>query len=111
MTDFVHYRENNEDTQRHLDENRATFESDCMYLLRLMNMGKRLSRQQVSDMHINERRLGELHEDGKCKREWMFRELPNGKKKRTHVEYFIPIPKPPTKGQVIAMYKQKELFE
>jgi hypothetical protein len=106
MSDFVHYKENDTDVQRHLDENRATFETDCMYLLRLMNMGRRLSSQDVHDMRINDRRLRELESEGKCTKAWKF----NEQGKRMYVEYFIEGLRPPTKGQVVAMFVQKELF-
>lgn len=106
MTEFTHIRESTEDTERHLSENREKYESDGLYLYRLMKMGKRLTRQQVvKDYGINDRRLGEIFSDGKCQKEWVVNE--NGK--RLYVQYFIPIPKPITKGKLIALY-QPELF-
>lgn len=93
---MLHEFENNQDTEKHLSENENKFESDCVFLLKQMMNGRRLSSQDVHDMKINDRRLRNLFESGKCKREWMF----NEKGKRTHVEYFIDIPKPPTKQSV-----------
>jgi len=102
MTEFTHIRENNDDTERHLSENREKFETDCVFLLKLMLRGERLTRKEVVQKYeINDRRLGNLFESGKCKREWMYKDLPNGKKKRTHVEYFCEIPKLLTKQQLI----------
>ena len=99
----LHQRESSDDTERHLKENSNKFESDCMLLLKLMIKGKRLTTQEVRDMKIDDRRLRNLHESGKCKREWMF----NARGKRTHVEYYIPIQKPPTKAAAINFWKEK----
>ena len=93
---MIHERESTQDTEQHLSENREAFESDCVFLLRLMMRGKRLTSQDVHDMKIHDRRLRNLFESGKCEREWMF----NDKGKRTHVEYFIKAAKPPTKQSV-----------
>lgn len=104
-TEFTHIRENTEDAERHLSENRDKFETDCMYLLRLMMSGIRLSDKTVMTKYeIHGRRLRELFEDGKCQKEWKLNE--NGK--RLYVEYFIPISKPPTKSEVIQSFHSAE---
>lgn len=97
MSNLTHLKENNEDSQQHLDQNRDKFETDCQFLLRLMMGGKRLSDQDVSDMRINGRRLRELFAEGKCKKQWKLND--NGK--RMYVEYFCEIPMPPTKQKAI----------
>lgn len=103
MTDgLTHIKENSEDTERHLSENRRKFESDCVFLLKLMMTGRRLTTQAVRDMKIDDRRLRNLHESGRCKREWMH----NEKGKRTHVEYFCDIAKPPTKKEITSKFSE-----
>lgn len=93
----LHEHETTEDTERHLNEHRRKFESDCLVLLKIMLKGKRLTTQEVRDMKIDDRRLRNLHEVGKCQREWAMK--PNGS--RSHVEYFVQIPSPITKTQLI----------
>lgn len=102
---MIHDRENSEDTERHLSENRRKFESDCVFLLKLMHSGRRLTSDDVHEMKINDRRLRNLFEDGKCQREWKL----NEKGKRVCVEYFVNISKRPTKRDVVTFY-QEELF-
>lgn len=97
MSNLTHQIENNEDSQRHLDENRGKFETDAVFLLRLMMGGKVLSGQDVSDMRINDRRLRELFAEGKCKKRWKLSDVG----KRLYVEYYCEIPLPPTKQKAI----------
>ena len=106
MTDLTHIKENNSDSQQHLEENRQKFETDAVFLLRLMKMGKRLTRLSVvKDYGIDGRRLGELHSEGQCKKSWKI----NDKGKRLYVEYYVPIPKMLTKTELCNLV-QKELF-
>jgi len=95
--EIVHLRESSDDTQLHLDSNRDKFETDAVFLLRLMMGGKVLSGQDVSDMRINDRRLRELFAEGKCKKRWKL----NDAGKRMYVEYYCEIPLPPTKQKAI----------
>ncbi len=102
----IHQRESSEDTESFLQENIKTFETDCLFLLKCMLRGERLSAKTVVQKYGKEsRRLRELYTSGKCEKEWMH----NEKGKRTHVEYFITPPKPPTKHSLQIAYKQKEL--
>ena len=101
---FIHQRENSEDTERHLQENMEKAETDCVFLLRQMLCGERLTRQVVVEKYkINDRRLGDLFISGKCEKRWVVGE--NGKRK--YVEYFVNVPKPPTKTELI----QQQLFQ
>lgn len=97
---MTHLVENNDDSQRHLDENRGKFESDGEFLYRLLKMGKRFSDQEVvSKYGINGRRLRELfNEKSDVKKQWKL----NDKGKRLFVEYFVEMPIPPTKAKAIA---------
>ena len=95
---LTHLRENNSDTEQHLSENREKFETDAVFLWRLMQRGERLTRQIVVEKYkICDRRLGDLHSEGKCEKEWKL----NEKGKRMYVEYFVPIHKLPSKTEVI----------
>jgi len=105
MSELLHQAENNEDSQRHLQENSGKFETHCEFLLRLMKHGRRLSSQDAHDMRINDRRLRNLHNAGKCQREWKL----NDEGKRLYVEYYIPTPKMLTKTELCNLV-QKELF-
>lgn len=99
---LTHEIENNQDSEKHLSENREKFESDCLFLLKEMMKGRRLSAQDVNDMKINDRRLRELFSEGKCKKEWKLNE--NGK--RMFVQYFIPKIETPSKTKNIEKAKQ-----
>lgn len=98
MKEIVHIKESSDDTQSHLDQNRDKFESDAMFLLRQMKNGERLTAKTVVQKYgIADRRLRDLENDGKCKKEWKL----NDQGKRICVEYFCEIPKPPGKLMVI----------
>ena len=111
MPDIVHQRENNDDTERHLQENIGKFETDAQFLLKQMLRGEVLSAKDVVQKYgIADRRLRDLFIDGKCKRRWKLNEAG----KRLFVEYYIEIPKLPTKADVFANWnnlKQKDLFD
>lgn len=110
MTDFVHYKENNDDTQSHLDANREKYETDSQFLLKQMKRGERLTAQTVVKKYSCEpRRLRDLHNEGECEKAWKT----NESGKRLYVEYFITLPKLPTKQEIIEHWDslvQKELF-
>ena len=104
---LVHQRESSEDTERHLQENQSKFESDCVFLEKKMKMGEILTRKSVAKKYdMNERRLGNLFESGKCQRRWVMKLNSKGVEKRSHVEYFVEVPKPPTKTKVIEMFNK-----
>lgn len=97
-THLIHQRETQEETESFLQENIEGFENSCKFLLKKMLSGERLSAKTVMVKYgIHDRRLRDLEIAGRCQKEWMYRE--NGK--RSHVEYFIPIPKPITKTELI----------
>lgn len=108
--EYLHQFENNSDSQSFLDENRDKFESDAAFLLHQMQRGERLTAQTVVQKYgIADRRLRDLHNDGKCSKEWKL----NEQGKRMYVEYFVERPKPPGKLMVIEYWDklvQKELF-
>lgn len=95
----VHQKENSEDTERHLQENIDSYEIDAVFLYKLMLRGERLTAKTVVQKYGKEsRRLRDLFISGKCEKEWVV----NDKGKRLYVEYFVSIPRPPTKSEVIA---------
>jgi len=107
MNEIVHDQENNEDSQRHLQENSDKFETDCQFLLKQMLRGERLTAKTVVQKYgIADRRLRDLEIAGKCKKEWKLNEAG----KRLYVEYFCEIAKPPTKLQVVARWTEQKLF-
>lgn len=101
---MIHQRENNEDSEKHLQENHDKFQSDAVFLLHQMLRGERLTAKTVVQKYgIADRRLRDLEIAGKCRKEWVLSE--SGK--RLYVEYFCEIPKPPTKQSVTQFYQQK----
>lgn len=94
----LHERENNPDSQQHLDTNRQKFETDAQFLLRQMINGEVLTAKTVVQKYgVADRRLRDLEIDGKCEKRWRLNE--NGK--RMYVEYFVPRIKSPSKSEVI----------
>lgn len=94
----IHQRESTEDTESFLQENIEKFEIGAVFLLKKMLTGERLTAKDVMQKYgIHDRRLRDLFISGKCQREWVL----NDKGKRLYVEYFIPIPKPITKTELI----------
>lgn len=99
---LLHQREQDENTESFLQENHDKFETDCVFLLGLMIKGERLSAKTVVQKYGKEsRRLRDLFIAGKCEKSWVL----NEKGKRQHVEYFVDVPKPPTKTKVIELWK------
>lgn len=94
----LHQREKSENTESFLQENIEKFGGDALFLLKLMLRGERLTGKDVVQRYgIHDRRLRDLEISGKCEKRWVLKE--NGK--RSHVEYFVTIPHPPTKHEVI----------
>tara|TARA_R110000868_G_scaffold203901_1_gene451815 strand:+ start:1273 stop:1605 length:333 start_codon:yes stop_codon:yes gene_type:complete len=99
MSELTHIRENNDDSERHLSENRSKFETDAMFLLKQMLRGEILTAKTVVQKYsIADRRLRDLENDGKCKKRWKLNEVG----KRLYVEYFCEIPKQLTKSDIIS---------
>lgn len=111
MSEFTHIRENNDDTERHLSENREKFETDAMFLLKQMMRGEVLTAKTVVQKYsIADRRLRDLENEGKCKKRWKL----NNEGKRLCVEYYCEIPRPITKSELIANWDKLtpgKLFE
>lgn len=94
---LVHQRENNEDTETFLQENIGKHENACMFLLKKMMAGERLSARTVMMKYgVQDRRLRDLEISGKCEKSWKL----NSEGKRLYVEYFVSIPKPLSKLEV-----------
>ncbi len=108
MSDIeIHQRENSDDSERHLQENIGKFETDCVFLLRKMLLGERLTAKVVMQKYgIHDRRLRDLEISGKCEKAWKYND--NGK--RMYVEYFITPPKQPTKAELFYNFTQQQLF-
>lgn len=108
MTDLTHIRENNEDSQQHLDSNREKFETDAMFLLKQMMRGERLSAKTVVQKYgCESRRLREIFSEGKCEKVWVTDT--NGKRK--FVEYFITPPKPISKTELCRLVSEGNLIQ
>lgn len=102
---LVHQREADSNTESFLQENVGKFESDCVFLLKLMLRGERLTRQEVVGKYkLNDRRLGDLFTAGKCERRWKYGVNAKGKPKRLYVEYFITTTSIPNKKSVTEMW-------
>ena len=98
----IHQRESEDDTERHLQENHEKFETDCQFLLKQMLRGERLTAKTVVKKYeISDRRLRDLQIAGKCQKEWKL----NEQGKRMYVEYFVPLPKIPTKAQALKLFE------
>lgn len=94
----IHEFESSDDTETFLNEKREDFKSDALFLLHLLYRGHRLNGRQVEMWGVNSRRLRELFVSHKeVKREWKKDE--NGK--RIVMEYWLEIPKIPTKEEVL----------
>lgn len=93
----LHQRENSSDTESFLLEKRKDFESDAKFLLDLLYRGWRLNGRQVEMWGINSRRLRDIFVSHKeVHREWKL----NKEGKREVMEYFLSVPKQPTKKEL-----------
>lgn len=99
----IHDRENSKEAETFLNENRDKFSNQCLLVLKILYSGVRLT---VEDALVKykiaslPRRIGDIREAGITivKDEWVKDE--NGK--RLYKQWYIEIPKPPTKQSVIA---------
>ena len=107
---MIHERENNADTESFLKSNGKKFQGDCLTVMRLLYSGARLSSKDCWEKYgLHDRRLRNCFQarPDVVKREWKL----NGEGKRMYVEYYIQIPKHPTKKELTAHYlKQLNLF-
>lgn len=96
---MIHEHENWEDGNSFLKQNGKKFQGDCLMAMKLMYQGIRLNSETCWNVyHIHDRRLRNCREARPdiVKSDWV-RDA-NGKRK--YVEYWIDVPKPPTKSEV-----------
>lgn len=101
----IHQTENNEDSQRHLQENAQSFSDQCLKVVELLNQGKRLTVLWAANSGIASlpRRIKDLRDGGfDIQDEW----VKNEKGKRLYKEYFLIIKTRPTKKEVIEKAKK-----
>lgn len=96
----IHGRENNEESEQHLQENQKKFSQQCLRVMELLNHGKRLTVASAIGYGIMSlpRRVADCKENGlHIQDEWVRDE----RGKRLFKEWFITITKRPTKKAVI----------
>lgn len=103
---MLHQKENDTKTQEHLNENFEKFSNHCKIVMSLLYSGKRLtSRCLEAEYGIDGRRLRDVFHARPdiVKKRW----VKDDTGKTRFVEYFIEIPKRPTKEQTVKFYQQK----
>ncbi len=107
---ILHEVENNELSESFLKDNGKKFGDDCVIVLRLLYKGMRLTAKNVNDltgMADGGRRLRDIIKARKdCKKAVRYT---NGKKEG--VEYWLEIPKQPTKESLIAAAREQKLIQ
>lgn len=95
---LLHEKENNQETESFLKDNGEKFNNHCVEVLKLLYRGLKLSSRELETQYnMDGRRLRDIYAARKdCKREWKRDE--NGK--RLYVQYYLNIPKPPTKTKL-----------
>lgn len=108
METMLHDRESSEETESFLKQNGKKFGQDCVTAMKLMYQGVRLNGETCKELYnIHDRRLRNCREwrPDIVKSEWKR----NEKGERLYVEFWIELPRPMTKGKLVALY-QPELF-
>lgn len=103
---MLHETENTLDTELFLKENGEKFSRDCIKAMQLMYMGIRLNGETCKQLYaIHDRRLRDClaGRPDIVKREWKRDE----KGRRLYKEYWIDVPQPPTKKEVIEKWKEQ----
>jgi hypothetical protein len=103
---ILHEHENNQDTESFLKSNGKKFQGDCLTVMKLLYSGKRLSGHELQVTYgLHDRRLRDCYNarPDVVKREWVL----NDAGKRMYVEYFINVPKPPTKEEVVQKWRDE----
>lgn len=102
---MIHEIENNTTSETHLKENGKKFSRHCNIILTLMYQGERFTARQLErEYNFDGRRLRDIYANRKeCKREW--RRTDDGK--TLEMQYWLEIPKPPTKQSIVQFYQQK----
>jgi hypothetical protein len=104
----IHGRENNPESEQHLQENAQKFSNRCLQVLEILNTGKRLTVLEAANMGIASlpRRVKDLRAGGfDVLDKWVTDE--NGK--RLYKEYFMKITHRPTKEDVIRAFNEGKL--
>lgn len=104
----THLHENNQESQKHLEENAQKFSDQCLKVLEILNQGKRLTVLEAPKYGILSlpRRIKDLRDRNKItniKDQWV--KDTNGKK--LWKEWWIEITTRPTKKAVIEKVKKK----
>jgi hypothetical protein len=97
----LHARENNQESEDFLNENHERLSKQATYVLKLLKRGERLTVPKALGLGIMSlpRRIMDLKESGiEIKDTW----LKDSNGKRIMKEWFIEIPKQPTKSELIA---------
>lgn len=99
MSNLIHERENNQQSEQHLKDNGEKFSRHCNFVLGLMYQGYRLTARQLErDYNVDGRRLRDIFANRKeCKKRWRVSE--DGKTQE--MEYWLEIPPSPTKAKAI----------
>lgn len=98
---MIHEFENNDDTQSFLKENGQKFVGDCLIAMKLMYQGVRLNGDTCKELYgIHDRRLRNCRDARPdiVKSEWKR----NANGKRLYVEFWIDVPKLPSKTALTA---------
>lgn len=107
---MLHETENNLDTELFLKENGKKFSDDCIKAMQLMYKGIILNGETCKMLYgIHDRRLRDClaGRPDIVKKAWK----KNDAGKRLYVEYWIDVPQPPTKKEVIEKFKKGAEFK
>ena len=105
---IIHERENNSLSEDFLKANGKKFGDDCVKVLKLLYTGKRYTAKEINDtldMADGGRRLREIfanRTDVKKQKRY------NDKEQLIGMEYWLEIPTPPTKKQIVEKWKEKQ---
>lgn len=120
MSELLHDRENNEEGDSFLKENKKKFSQDCITAMKLMYQGVRLNGDTCKELYgFHDRRLRDCRQGRPdiVKSAWKR----DAAGKRLYVEFWIEVPLPPSKAESIKWAtellekmknegKQQELF-
>jgi hypothetical protein len=96
---MIHEHENNQDTESFLKSNGKKFQGDCVTAMKLMYSGVRLNGDTCKELYgFHDRRLRNCREARPdiVKSAWKL----DGNGHRLYVEFWIDVPKPPTKSEL-----------
>lgn len=102
---MLHQFENNSDAESFLKQNGKKFSQDCVTAMKLMYGGIKLNGDTCKELYkFSDRRLRECFtaRPDVVKKEWKR----DDSGKRLYVEYWIEIPKPPTKQSVHQFWEE-----